>query len=341
MYRTCLFCTAPLGSNEAIEFFPVGRRLAFDPHRGRLWVVCQRCERWCLSPLEERWEAIEECERAFSDTRLRVSTENIGLARLREGLELVRVGEPKRPEMAAWRYGDQFGRRRRRALVRAGLGLGAVGAAVAGGVATGFGVAGGGWWILHRVIDRAVNGSPDAVVAHLSSGGELVEVRRKHLAHVQLRTGARPERFRLSLRVNGENVSFEGPEAAWAAGHLLPALNRYGGTRRQVSRAVDLLQDAGDPVRCFATIASTAESGAFIDTGWAKLRSPTHIAEMSYPVRLALEMAAHEDSERQALQGELATLEAAWRRAEEIAAISDSLLVPPQVEDWIRRTRGA
>jgi hypothetical protein len=113
MYTTCLFCNGELGRNECIEHFPVGRRLAFDAARGRLWVVCRRCERWNLTPLEERWEAIEECEREFAGTRLRVSTDQIGLARLKEGLELVRIGEPQRPEMAAWRYGDQFGRRRR------------------------------------------------------------------------------------------------------------------------------------------------------------------------------------------------------------------------------------
>ena len=77
-----MFCHSSLGSNEAIEHFPVGRRLAFDAAKGRLWAVCRSCERWNLSPLEERWEAIEECERLFRDTKLRVSTENIGLAQL-------------------------------------------------------------------------------------------------------------------------------------------------------------------------------------------------------------------------------------------------------------------
>ena len=41
--------------------------------------------------------------------------------------------------------------------------------------------------------------------------------------------------------------------------------------------------------------------------------------------RLALEMAANEDAERQALHGELAELREAWREAEEIAAIADRL----------------
>ena len=107
-----MFCNRPLGANEVVESFPVGRRLAFDSARGRLWVVCHSCERWNLTPLEERWEAVETCERLFRGTRIRTSTENIGLARHREGLELVRIGRPLRPEFAAWRYGDQFGRRR-------------------------------------------------------------------------------------------------------------------------------------------------------------------------------------------------------------------------------------
>ena len=96
MYKVCLFCRKPLGANEVVETFPVGRRLAFDSARGRLWVVCRRCERWNLMPLEERWEAVEDCERIFRDTRLRVSTENIGLARHPEGLTLVRIGAPIR-----------------------------------------------------------------------------------------------------------------------------------------------------------------------------------------------------------------------------------------------------
>src|SRR5688572_2497489 len=114
MYSTCLFCSESLGRNDALESFPVGRRLAFDTAKGRLWVVCRSCERWNLSPLETRWEAIDEAERAFRATPLRVSTANIGLARLKEGLELVRIGEPPSLEFAGWRYGDQFKRRRRR-----------------------------------------------------------------------------------------------------------------------------------------------------------------------------------------------------------------------------------
>ena len=54
-----MFCTKPLGSNEVIETFPVGRRLAFDAARGPSLGHMPKCERWNLTPLEERWEAVE------------------------------------------------------------------------------------------------------------------------------------------------------------------------------------------------------------------------------------------------------------------------------------------
>ena len=137
MYSACMFCNQPLGKNQVVEHFPIGRRLAFDSGKGRLWVVCRKCERWNLSPIEERWEALEECERSYHGIRTRASTDNVGMARHREGLELVRIGEPLRPEFAAWRYGDQFGRRRKKAIIM-GVGAGAVlGTIAIAGVATG------------------------------------------------------------------------------------------------------------------------------------------------------------------------------------------------------------
>lgn len=51
MYRTCIFCSGQLGANESIETFPVGRSIAFDGGKGRLWAVCPRCARWNLAPI--------------------------------------------------------------------------------------------------------------------------------------------------------------------------------------------------------------------------------------------------------------------------------------------------
>ena len=52
---------------------------------------------------------------------------------------------------------------------------------------------------------------------------------------------------------------------------------------------------------------------------------PLGSLRLSVTERLALEMALHEESERRALEGELALLEAAWRDAESIAAVADKL----------------
>jgi hypothetical protein len=50
-------------------------------------------------------------------------------------------------------------------------------------------------------------------------------------------------------------------------------------------------------------------------------------------------MAVHEEDERRALEVEMAPLEAAWRDAEEIAAIADDLLTPPATEEFISRSK--
>jgi hypothetical protein len=66
---------------------------------------------------------------------------------------------------------------------------------------------------------------------------------------------------------------------------------------------------------------------------------PGTLRSMPASDRLALEMACHEETERRALEGDLHSLESAWREAEEIAAIADSLALPPRVEEWLARNR--
>jgi hypothetical protein len=328
MYSTCIFCHSALEANDAIEHFPVGRRLAFDAERGRLWVVCRRCRQWNLTPTEERWEAIEECDRYYRDTRLRVSTDQIGLARLASGVELVRIGRPERPEFAAWRYGDQLGRRRRTAMIRAGIGLGALGALVVGGAAAGVGIGGFGW-IIGQMGERIVTGSPDRVVARLPvTGVGDITVKGKHLSRLQLTSAGDDGRWQLGLPYRKQIVTLDGQPAVEALGKLLPQLNRFGGSRDRVKEAVSLIEQESDPLRFFDVAARQAMS-----------RSKAKIASLPEATRLALEMAAHEESERRALEGELALLEQAWKEAEEVAAIADNMFLPAFVEDWMRKHR--
>ncbi len=145
MLSRCLFCHRDLPPNEALEHFPVGRRVAFDPVRGRLWAVCPACRRWNLAPMEERWEALEELEKTVKDrARLLSQTDNIALLRTPE-LEIVRVGRANLTEEAWWRYGVELVRRRRTYQIVTVAGVAAVGALLAGGVAAGASVFGS-WW---------------------------------------------------------------------------------------------------------------------------------------------------------------------------------------------------
>jgi hypothetical protein len=326
MYSTCIFCTRPLGGNGVIETFPVGRRIAFDPAKGRLWVVCRQCERWNLSPIEERWEALEECERFYRDTRRRVSTEHIGLARLSEGLELVRIGAPQRPEFAAWRYGDQFGRRLKRTIIR-GVGVtavvGAVGAGLtAAGLVSGFMIVQAPN-LLNIVYSARTRLKPRMKL--LTDDGETIKVTTDQLEGVRVIPFDDERRLRVVLA----DRHFVGDDAQRILGATLPAINRRGGSKSTVQDAVRRIEDAGSPDAFFNEAIRTGHINRQL-----LMRSPEGLlASYPLPVRLALEMAVHEEQERRALEGELQLLEAAWREAEEIAAISDDLLLPPRARE--------
>ncbi len=339
---------------------PVGRRVAFNQQTGRLWVVCRACERWSLSPLEERWEAIEACERLYRDARKRVATDNVGLARVADGVDLIRIGEPLRPEFAAWRYGDQFGRRRVRQLALTGGAVGAAGLVIVGGAWSGLSMgafaglyANGGLW------DRVVNGSPDKKIASVrAADGRVLDVRRRHarmsaLLHPSasgdpLSLGGGPLAIRLEHRSGTEILT--GPAASRAVQQLLPAVNRFGGSKKKVAESVSWLESLGGPEVALHHLAK--ERGSFalrltkgryekpIDSKTLDVKkSLGALHTLSATERLAFEMALHEESERRAMQGELAALEAAWREAEEIARIADTLLETDDLKDKFNAIR--
>jgi hypothetical protein len=330
VYSTCIYCKNSLGRNQAIEPFPVGRRLAFDPAKGRLWVICRKCERWNLSPLEERWEAFEECERLFRATRLRMSTDQIGLARLKEGLELVRVGEPLRPEFAAWRYGDQFGRRRRRAFLLTGLGVAAFGALMAGAAAAGIGT--GGLYGLWNVIANL------PVRAKLRAGdGRILRVRTSHLRTLRFYRDDRDDEgagWVITLKHRHRQI-FRGPDAERAATVLLPAVNLMAGSPEAVRDAVSRIEAAGSPESLLAEVTRSLP----VEYRGKSRDQASRVVKLPRSTRLALEMALHEEQERRALAEDLVELELAWREAEEIAAIADNLLVPAAHEEFLARHR--
>jgi hypothetical protein len=318
--------------------------------------VCKSCERWNLSPIDERWEAIEECEKLFRDTKLRVSTDNIGLARLKDGTTLVRVGDPQRPEMAAWRYGDQFHRRRRRfQLLAFGGGVAVGGAIVVGPV---MGLLGGASVNLIQFPNFLWK---FATVARVPVKGAILKLSRHNVKHVGVRPtddggfeleiphktlGVPLSVARLDMR-----VSLSGEEALRAARILLPQINRSGGSAADVGRAVEVLETSRGTNELFSRYAfgrtrpDSARVTFFgLSAGFAsdRFRSSDsgHISAIPAPVRLALEMSLHEEDERRALEGELSILEDRWREAEEVAAISDNMFLPAGVTAMFDRLKG-
>jgi len=341
MFKTCIYCNRNLGSNDAVENFPIGRRLAFDQEKGRLWVICDHCRRWNLSPLEERWEAIEECERQFYDTSRSFSTDNIGLAQLSEGLDLVRIGRPKRREFAAWRYGREFLQRRIRSAVSAAVQvvLG-VGSAVAGA----------------NVLPLFFAVRNQRVVARVrGSEGQRLSITHNDLRKAAIHRAAAPDGWSLKVSYRPGERTFllwkqgkgkrqeavlSGPVAMRAAGQMLPRVNEWGASDAQVRAAVSLIEENRNPERLFERVAALqAEKRA----EGALMADPKLLRKIDANARLALEMASHEESERRALEGELAELQAAWSEAEEIASIADRLLIPERVEEiidgWKRQFR--
>ncbi|MGV3710027.1 MAG: hypothetical protein ACO1Q7_14420 [Gemmatimonas sp.] len=372
MLSSCLFCSAKLGLNDQLPTFPVGRRLAFDPKQGRLWVVCTACARWNLSPLEERWEAIETCERLFRGTRLRVSTDNIGLTRLRYGLELVRIGPALLPEIASWRYGARLTPYEREPgprpglLLRGGRFVARSAASLLVNYATNSGLSDE--TVLRMRTFRREN---SVLTRSVDEAGRKVIIRYSHLRDAQLIRPDRDHPWRVQVAHDEGTSTLVESHGLRAAGKMLATLNFGVASPIEVQHAIAKLEDAGDPNNFFARIASlvlrtswgrypdapelaapedtlqgrsqperlalSLANRSFWGRGSTTSEAQTALYRLPAVDRLALEMASNEDMERRAMHGELAALHAAWKEAEEIAAISDELFADEVFEEFKRQ----
>ncbi|HEY4322132.1 MAG TPA: hypothetical protein VGM77_13275 [Gemmatimonadales bacterium] len=331
MYSSCLYCSRSLGSNALIEALPTGRRVAFDARVGRLWVVCTECARWNLVPFDSRLEAIDSCEQLFRDTRTRYSTDNIGLAHHRAGVDLIRIGPALRPEFAAWRYGSAVRQRRRPA---SGQGADPIGAlnwiitSLSGGPLASLpfrDVTAGAMRALrhHRVLRDPWTGQLVQVpyVALMQATLSTTDAGEWRL-DVPYRTGA--ER---SLYVDGSTLPsirdvptlgiFTGAEVLPTLGRLLPAMEAHMPGDAIVGEAVRLIETAPTRDRLMAYVAG--QPLRFVTQRHFPVR------DVAGEVRLALEMLAHEDTEQRVMEGELRLLERQWQDAETVARLADGL----------------
>lgn len=324
MYSTCAFCNGTFDGDGGPSGLGVGRRLAFDEWRGRLWVICQRCARWNLTPLDDRLERIEALARAASTAHLIASTDQVALLRW-ERYDLVRVGKPPRVELAPWRYGERLrARQRERAKIVIPLTLVAVGLGIAANVAAGgsFGVFA---WNLHRIGDwtyvtmvgnrRVVFTEPPIC----ERCGAVMELRARHVQHARLVPDRQADIAVLvscpSCQAGGALLT--GRDAAQVLRQGLTFLNVRRSSRRRAEDAARVVDASGGPESLIRDIA----------------RRELTLRSLRPERQLALEMAVDE-------QDEVRELERQWREAEDLAGIADGTLsTNPQLEEEIRRLK--
>ena len=324
MFLTCAFCNAAFDGDGGPSGLGVGRRLAFDEWKGRLWVVCPRCSRWNLTPFDDRLERIEAVARAAREGRVAASTAQVALIRWQR-YDFVRVGKPPRVELATWRYGERIrNRQRERMKVVVPLTIAAIGLGVAANVAAGggFGVV---VWNVHRLVDwmylRIIGGKKVTleeapICAHC---GSLMQLRARHVQHARMVPDAHADvAVVLSCpHCRHEGAHLTGHEAVQVLRQGLTYLNMVRAGRKRAedaAREVDMMGGPDHLVRDISQHELTLRS----------LR----------PERgLALEMAVDE-------RAEVEELERQWREAEEIADIADGTLsTTTAVEEALRRLK--
>ncbi|MEZ4415767.1 MAG: hypothetical protein R3E10_08425 [Gemmatimonadota bacterium] len=326
MYRSCLACRGTLEPNEHLPTLPIGRMVAFDPERGRLWVVCQRCGRWNLVPLEQRWEAIQRCKQLHTEWPMVSQGPSLSVARGTDGFEVIRVGDEDPEALLRRRLQDRLHRRaqlelpavvtwprRRRWILGASTAVASVGL-------MGAGIAAGGLL------------APLAIVALLRAGLEpprqgVVRIGahtldRRALNNVRL--VATDDDYGWMLALPGR-WTLSGRDAVHAIYSLLPLVNRFNPDPETIERALTHRAKKGpgfhDQLRAAARRYGPGRSA--------------RLAKLARHERLALEIGAEEALE----SGDATDLEAAWARAEELAAISDDLLIPSAVERTLAALR--
>lgn len=306
----------------------MGRRLAFDEWKGRLWVVCPKCSRWNLTPFDDRLERIEALARVASQGRVAASTDQVALIRWQR-YDFVRVGKPPRVELATWRYGERLrNRQRERLKVVVPMTIAAIGLGIAANVAAGggFGVV---VWNIHRIADgiylRIVGGRKVNLLESpiCASCGNPMELRARHVQHARVVPDSRADMaVVLSCpRCKREGAQVSGHDATQVLRQGLTYLNLARGGRRKAEDAAREVDGVGGPDQLVRDIAKR-------ELTLRALR----------PERgLALEMAVDE-------RAEVEELERQWKEAEEIADIADGTLsTSAELEEkmrWLKNREG-
>ncbi|HSK21457.1 MAG TPA: hypothetical protein VK912_20045 [Longimicrobiales bacterium] len=327
----CLACARALPANAELEWLPVGRRVAFDAHRGRLWVICDWCAHWSLVPMDARWEAVEELEKESVDRGIvRVATENVALIAL-GSIQALRVGGAKLHEEAWWRFGQSFRGRhlRYRRITTAGGSIAAAGTvsgmAVLAMVPGALELAAFSWRKVAAAPENARRSGAEAALwfDRRVRYGAVAWRGAAHCAHCHdtLRQLKFQDRMRVTLDADGSvyircRTCDPAPDAGYRFGddagerlvrRILAYENQAGATDRQLADAVALI--ANGSVR-------------------SAMAGPLLVSNTPRERLVAVELVMTQRAEARALGQEIAELEARWRDEETIASIIDAELTP-------------
>jgi hypothetical protein len=359
VYSDCLRCNDSLGRNSELTRLPIGRRIAFDGARARVWVVCPSCDQWNLVPIEERWEALEECERLSSGAEARADGGGIGLARTETGLELLRASGISDADIANARYGRRI--KKRQELLQAtvaALALLAIAVGMRAAWASGSGMVGIivalylGYWLFN------VWSSPQRGWLRVSTASgrrtTLWPWQWKRLRFAIPNPDKPPVLYVPRLATD---LVLRGDEAVEFLAALLPRINGADCVDASIRRAVQDVTEAEAQGRRLQNQTRrktsrgkrkaergkrTAERGKRTADPRSFFRPWERLAESCafHPLtavppvrRLALEMAIMEEVEQRELARYAKAVGEAWSDEEEIAAIADDLLTPPQVRE--------
>jgi hypothetical protein len=174
--------------------------------------------------------------------------------------------------------------------------------------------------------------------------GNVLKLKAPDLEKAKVLAAGEDDEWVLEMKRGKVDRRWEGEDALRVLNRIVPGINRSGAGKGVVQDAVREIEEAGHPSEFLKRISleRKGEDGNVWtrpvgDGSWRPIKEKHFglLHRLPRPSRLALEMALHEEQERRALQGELKALEAVWRQAEEIAAISDSLLLPEGTDEFI------
>lgn len=326
MYTTCGFCAGQLGGEGGATGLGVGRRFAYDAWRSRAWVICSKCGRWNLTPFDTREDIIGKLEDLAAAGRVAATSEQVALIRI-GALDVVRVGKPRRPEYATWRYGERVKARERERLKFI---IPATAVAIGGMVAFNFAVGGGMAYMIGQI-----PGMADSLYTGIVGNrkvtnveppvcekcGQVMVLRAKHLQHARLTHTAHADLALLlscpSCKVYGAQLEGGDAELVLRAGLTFVNLKKGKRVKKKAEEAAGYVDRHGGPEQ-FIRLTTRIEKS---------------VGSLVGAEALALEMAVDE-------QAELRELERQWKQAEEIASIADSMLLPPSVDDQLNRLKG-